>query len=129
MGIKKESCLNCTIKSSIVSILNEDELDELEKGCLQTEFRRGELIFKEGSPANHIIYLREGFVKLSKQGQGGWQLLYFRDQGYDENPFNLNITKMELASLIGTSRESVTRLLKEFQDTGIISVEKNTINC
>lgn len=34
---------------------------------------------------------------------------------------------MELASLIGTSRESVTRLLKEFQDTGIISVEKNTI--
>ncbi len=77
MGIKKESCLNCTIKSSIVSILNEDELDELEKGCLQTEFRRGELIFKEGSPANHIIYLREGFVKLSKQGQGGWQIHYF----------------------------------------------------
>ena len=215
MEIKKESCLNCTIKSSIVSILNEDELEVLEKGCLQTEFQRGELIFKEGSPANHIIYIREGFAKLSKRGLGGKDyilniskagaylginnlnkkakqysnsataltttkvcfididefaillkrngsfateviyyivddemnyydrlinnvqqqvpgrladtLLYFRYQVYGENPFKLNITKVELASLIGTSRESVTRLLKEFQETGIISMDKNTV--
>jgi len=215
MDIKKESCLNCTIKSSIVSILNEDELEVLEKGCLQTEFQRGELIFKEGSPASHIIYIREGFVKLSKKGLGGRDyilsiskkgaylginnlnkktkqysnsataltttkvcfididkfgillkkngafateviyyifddemnyydrlinnvqqqvpgrladtLLYFRDQVYGENPFHLNITKVELASLIGTSRESVTRLLKEFQNAGIITVVKNTV--
>ncbi len=215
MEIKRESCLNCTIKSNVVSILNEKELAELEKGCLQTEFQKGELIFKEGSPANHIVYLREGFVKLSKRGIGGKDyilsiskkgaylginnlnkklrqysnsataltttkvcfidiekfaillrengkfatevisyifddemnyydrlvnniqqqvpgrlantLFYFRYQVYDRNPFDLNITKVELASLIGTSRESVTRLLKEFQDEGIIEAHKNKI--
>ena len=70
MDIQKKSCLNCNIKSGIVSILNNEELTLLGKGCLQTEFQRGELIFKEGSPANHIIYIREGFVKLSKKGLG-----------------------------------------------------------
>lgn len=54
-------------------------------------------------------------------------LLYFRDEVYNQNPFYLNITKSELASLIGTSRESVTRLLKEFQHSGIIKAEKDKI--
>ena len=216
MEIKTESCVNCTIKSSVVSILNEEELAVLEKGCLQTEFHKGELIFKEGSPANHIVYIRDGFVKLSKKGIGGKDyilsiskkgaylginnlnkktkqyyisataltttkvcfidiekfnvllhkncnfatevisyifedemnyydrlvnnvqqqvpgrlantLFNFRYHVYNQNPFQLNITKVELASLIGTSRESVTRLLKEFQDEKIIKMEKSVIH-
>ena len=215
MEIQKESCLNCTIKSSVVSILSQEELAVLEKGCLQTEFQKGELLYKEGSPANHIVYIREGFVKLSKKGIGGKDyilsiskkgaylginnlnkktkqyyisataltktkvcfidiekfsllltkncefatevisyifedemnyydrlvnnvqqqvpgrlantLFYFRYQVYDQNPFQLNITKVELASLIGTSRESVTRLLKEFQEEKIIKMDKSSI--
>ena len=54
-------------------------------------------------------------------------LYYFANQVYDENPSNLNWTKAELAALIGTSRESVTRLLKEFQEDNIIKTEKNRI--
>lgn len=216
MEIKQESCKDCKIKSSVVAILSQEELEVLEKGCLQTEFARGELIFKEGSPANHIVYIREGFVKLSKKGIGGKDyilniskagaylginnlnkkskqfyisataltitkvcfidiekfrllinkncnfasevisyifedemnyydrlvnnvqqqvpgrlastLFYFRNNVYGKNPFNLNITKVELAALIGTSRESVTRLLKEFQDEKIIKMDKSVIH-
>ena len=54
-------------------------------------------------------------------------LLYFKDEVYNQNPFYLNVTKSELASLIGTSRESVTRLLKDFQHSGIIKAEKDKI--
>jgi len=54
-------------------------------------------------------------------------LMYFKDEVYHENPFNLNLTKAELASLIGTSRESVSRILKDFQDAGIIRMDKNAI--
>jgi len=54
-------------------------------------------------------------------------LIYFRTQVYNENPFNLNLTKTELASLIGTSRESVSRLLKTFHDAEIINMDKNKI--
>ena len=215
MDIREELCVKCTIKSSLVSILNFEELTVLEKGCLQNEFQKGELIFKQGAPANHIVYLREGFVKLSKRGIGGKDyilsiskkgaylgihnlnkksrqyyvsataitktevcfidiekfnfllksngnfasevisyifsdemnyydrlvnnvqqqlpgrlantLYYFWKQVYIDNSFNLNLTKAELASLIGTSRESVSRLLKEFQRMGIIEMKKNKI--
>lgn len=215
MEYDNNKCVNCTIKSDVVSILNVDELNVLEKGCSKTDFQKGELIFKEGSPARYITYVRSGFVKLSKKGIGGKDfilsiskkgsylgiqnlgrqrsenyfsaisitdaqvcyididsfgkllkrngqfasdviayifsdemnyferlmnnvqqqlpgrlantLFYFKDQVYNENPFNLNLTKAELASLIGTSRESVSRLLKEFQELGIIKMDKNLI--
>ncbi|NOR76219.1 MAG: helix-turn-helix domain-containing protein [Draconibacterium sp.] len=215
MEYDNNKCVNCTIKSKVVSILNNDELNVLEEGCSKTEFQKGELIFKEGSPASHITYIRNGFIKLSKKGIGGKDfilsiskkgsylgiqnlgrergdnyfsaisitdsqvcfidiesfakllirngqfasdvisyifsdemnyferlinnvqqqlpgrlantLFYFRDHVYNENPFNINLTKAELASLIGTSRESVSRLLKEFQELGIIKMDKNMI--
>ncbi|MCG6188220.1 Crp/Fnr family transcriptional regulator [Maribellus maritimus] len=212
-GTKK--CLGCTIKSTAVSILNQNELSVLEDGCSQHEFKKGELLFKENTPAHSICYIRSGFVKLVKKGLGkkdfilnisksgaylGVQhlshkqgncyfsaiaitdvqvcfieldvfgrllesngsfatevisyifedemnyfdrlvnnvqqqlpgrlantLYYFRNEVYNQKEFNLNINQTELASLIGTSRESVSRLLKEFQQAGIIKMEKNKI--
>lgn len=211
----KESCYNCILKSAAVGTLNKEELFFLEKGCAQTFFNKKDLIFKEGAPAKHIAYIREGFVKLSKKGirnkdfilsisgKGAYlgiqnlskknfeyyfsataitntdicfididkfgqllelngkfaievityifndemnyfdrlvnnvqqqlpgrlanTLLYFKNQVYKNNSFNLNLTKSELASLIGTSRESVTRILKEFHDARIIDAKRDII--
>ncbi|MCY1720613.1 Crp/Fnr family transcriptional regulator [Prolixibacteraceae bacterium Z1-6] len=215
MNILGNSCVDCTLKSSEVSILDKTELCLLEEGCLKTSFQKGELIFKEGSPAQHITYVRDGFIKLVKKGIGGKDfilsiskkgtylslqnlnsdrkknffsaiaitpsevcfietecfakllkqngafaskvistiindemnyfdrlvnnvqqqlpgrlantLMYFKNEVYNQNPFNLNLTKTELAALIGTSRESVSRILKDFQDAGIILMEKSII--
>lgn len=215
MNIVQDSCVDCTLKSSAVSILNKNELCVLEDGCSRTRYKKGELIFKEGAPAQNIAYVRHGFVKLCKNGFGGNDfilsiskkgaylgiqnlnkqnklnyfsayaitdsevcfididcfgkllklngefateiiififndemnyfdrlvnnvqqqmpgrlanaLLYFKNHVYSENPFNLNLTKAELASLIGASRESVSRLLKIFQDDNIIKMEKRKI--
>ena len=63
-------CSNCNLKSNAVSILDREELSTLEAGCLKVEFKKGELIFKEGVPAQHIIYVRNGFIKLCKKGVG-----------------------------------------------------------
>ena len=208
-------CFDCAIKSQAVSVLNFKELNALEKGCSQTIFHKGELLIKEGAPASHIVYIREGYVKLCKSGIGKKDfilniskkgnylnihnlnstnnkylfsafaitetkvcfienesfgnllkqngifayeiisyfnndeliysnrllnniqqqlpgrlanaLLYFKNQVYCKNPFKLNLTRTELASLIGTSRESVTRLIKDFHNSGIIKLDKNKI--
>lgn len=215
MNIFGNSCVDCTLKSSAVSILNKSELCILEEGCSKTEFKKGELIFKEGAPARHITYVRGGFIKLVKQGIGGKDFIlsvskkgayigiqnlnrkshdnyfsaiavtnsevcfidiecfgrllkqngtfatevittifndqmnyfdrlvnnvqqqlpgrlantlsYFQNEVYNSNPFNLNLTKAELAALIGTSRESVSRILKEFHDSKIIHMERSKI--
>ncbi|MBN1985903.1 MAG: winged helix-turn-helix domain-containing protein, partial [Prolixibacteraceae bacterium] len=54
-------------------------------------------------------------------------LYYFSNEVYNRQQFTLDITQTELASLIGTSRESVSRLLKEFQKAGIIQQERNRV--
>ena len=215
MDTINDKCFDCKIKSDVVAILNREELSTLGKGCAQVHFNKSELLVKEGAPARHIIYIRDGYVKLEKKGIGGKDvilsiskkgaylniqnlnrkkgvyyfsatalsdthvcfididnfelllkrngvfatevisyifsdemnyferllnnvqqqlpgrlantLLYFRDEVYNQNTFDLNLTKSELASLIGTSRESVTRLLREFQHSGIIKIEKGKI--
>jgi CRP/FNR family transcriptional regulator len=209
------SCVDCNLKSSVVSVLNKNELTMLEEGCSKMKFNKGELIFKEGSPAQSVAYIRNGFIKLCKKGLGGKDyilsisksgaylgiqnlnretktnyfsaiavtdtdvcfidigiflkllkrngefatevisyifndemnyfdrllnnvqqqlpgklantLLYFCRQVYSSNSFDLHLTKSELGSLIGTSRECVTRILKEFYLAGIIEMEKNSI--
>jgi CRP/FNR family transcriptional regulator len=215
MNIKDGGCLNCGLKSNLVSVLSENELCILGKGCLKIAYKKGETIFKEGTPSQSIVYIRSGFIKLLKKGisgrdyvlsiskQGAYlgiqnlnkkskvnyfsaiavtdsevcfietecfenllkqngtfatevisyifndemnyfdrllnnlqqqlpgrlanALIYFGQKVYNQNPFNLNLTKTELGSLIGTSRESVSRLLKEFHDAGIIEMNKNVI--
>jgi len=215
MNSEKKSCANCVFKSNIVCVLNPTELNILEEGCLKTDFKKGESIFKEGTPSQSVVYIREGFVKLLKKGIRGKEfilsiskngaflgiqnlngksrenyysavavtdsavcfinkihfenllkqngafamevisyifddemnyferllnnvqqqlpgrlanaLIYFSQKVYNEKTFNLNLTKTELGSLIGTSRESVTRLLKEFHKLGLIKLERKVI--
>lgn len=213
MNLLTNTCVDCTLKSNAVSVLDNKELCALEEGCSRTMYEKGELIFKEGGPVQHIIYLREGFVKLVKKGAGGKDFIfsiskkgaylglqnlnknrktnyysaitltksdlcfidrrcftellkkngefalkvlstvftdemnyfdrlvnnvqqqlpgrvanaidYFAREVYGENPFVLNLTQSEIASLVGSSRESVSRILKEFQDMGIIRTQRN----
>ena len=54
-------------------------------------------------------------------------LLYFSNQVYNSKSFELNLTIGELASLNGTTRESISRILKTFQDDDIIMMEKRKI--
>jgi CRP/FNR family transcriptional regulator len=54
-------------------------------------------------------------------------LFYFRHAVFAENPFLLEMTRSELASFMGSSRESISRALKEFQDNGVIFVKRKLI--
>jgi len=213
MNANNLTCQQCLIKSRAATALSADELGILETGCSQLGFRKGELIFKENGPARHVVYIRDGFVKLCKKGlddkefvlsvskagaylgiqnlnkeskvnyfsayalvdtqlcfldisyfnrllhQNGTfaseviacifndemehfdrlfsnqrqkvpgrladVLLYFSRQVYGSKRFQLNLSKTELASLIGTSREAASRMLSEFQNDGLIRVDKD----
>lgn len=45
-----------------------------------------------------------------------------------ENSFGIDLSRDDLANLIGTSRESLGRSLKQFKDDAIIETEKRTIH-
>lgn len=62
------NCNTCIIKSSAAKALSNDQLNALGKNCVQIDFKKGDIIFKEGTFSVNITYLREGIVKLHTEG-------------------------------------------------------------
>lgn len=73
--MKSTSCSSCLLKSKAVINLGDNELDILEKSCVQATFDRGETIFKQGALSSNIIYLQTGLIKLMIKGPNRVQIL------------------------------------------------------
>lgn len=207
-------CINCKLKSRAASTLNACELAHLEGGCVEGKLNKGVRLFSEGMIPNHVIYLKEGFVKIHKHGirekdqilkiakPGAYlglqtifgdrvnqysattindvltcfidinvfkeliqsnssfayelivficqeELIYYQrfvdqfqkqlngrladaliflsEEIFKSDEFILPFTKYDLAALIGSTRESVTRTIKAFKDTDVIEIEDKRI--
>lgn len=55
-------------------------------------------------------------------------LLYFSKNLYHSDSFYLHLKKNEISYLIGTSRESVSKQLKQFEREGIITIKGRIVN-
>ncbi len=73
--MKSTSCSSCLLKSKAVINLGDNELDILDKSCVQATFDRGETIFKQGALSSNIIYLQTGLIKLMIKGPNRVQIL------------------------------------------------------
>lgn len=54
-------------------------------------------------------------------------ILCMADKIFESNAFTIPLSRSELGDLIGTTRESVSRVLTEFSDAGIISINTKEI--
>ena len=46
---------------------------------------------------------------------------------FEINPFELILTRQELAEFTGMTKESVSRILKEFKEEGLIEIEEKFV--
>jgi CRP/FNR family transcriptional regulator len=67
-NIQKDIQCECFEKTKIFASLNNDELKYLDGYRCVVSFKKGEIIFKQGMPATHVIVLREGLVKAYLEG-------------------------------------------------------------
>jgi CRP/FNR family transcriptional regulator len=77
------------------------------------------------------IFNFEQFISLTQKQMNGRiadALFYLSDQIYGKNPFKMTISRQDLADLSGMSKESAIRILKEFKDEGILSVNGNILH-
>lgn len=77
------------------------------------------------------LYCSEKFINQTQKqlpGRLAEAILYLSDHVYCSDSFNVNITRSELASLMGTTRESVTRVLHTFIRDGIIKFDHHSLN-
>ena len=62
------NCKNCSRKKNIFSLLNDQELDLVDKHRYELNFNKGEIIIKQGSPLTHVACITDGLVKLYIEG-------------------------------------------------------------
>ena len=71
------------------------------------------------------------FISLTQKQMHGRiadALIYLGEKVYCRNPFELTISRQDLADLSGMSKESAIRILKEFKGEGILAAEGNFIH-
>lgn len=207
-------CSLCSVKSCAIETLTTSEILNMEDRTYQANYQRGEMIRKQETPVDSLIYLRSGYIKeflshrnsadqvvqiikpksyiglmgmclesfslysyeaitetelcfieketfsklISSNGNFAKQilielsneslknhhrflslnktqtfgkvaglLLYLSDQVFEKESFELWLSRTELAQMIGTTRESVTRALSYFQEEEIIEYNKSMI--
>lgn len=68
--------------------------------------------------------------KTQKQLHGSLAeaILYLADNIYESDTFQLSLTREELGAYIGTTRETVTRILHEYIENDLISIQDKQMN-
>lgn len=78
-------CKHCFKRSPIFSLLNESELELLNNARMEVNFKKGEIIYKQGTPLTHIVIIHTGFGKIYVEGSNGRNLILTYTKEYDLN--------------------------------------------
>ncbi|HDO06124.1 MAG TPA: Crp/Fnr family transcriptional regulator [Bacteroidetes bacterium] len=70
----------------------------------------------------------ESLLVKHHHGRVAEALLYLSGKIYKSNPFDLSISKSDLSEMTGLSKESVSRILHEFTNEGLILVTGKTFH-
>jgi CRP/FNR family transcriptional regulator, polysaccharide utilization system transcription regulator len=84
-----------------------------------------EFIGKISIQAIELFNKISSYTQKHVYGRVADMLLYLTRRVYETNPFDLTISRQDLADLSGMTKESVIRVLKKFKDDNIISLEGN----
>ena len=68
-------CKHCFRKNVLFELLTEDELELLNNNRTEVKFKKGEIIYKQGSPLTHIVIISEGMGKNYIEGPRGKNLI------------------------------------------------------
>lgn len=58
------NCNECNRRSPLLSTLNPEELTQINEDRFEATYRKGEMIFKQGSASSHILMLTSGLAKI-----------------------------------------------------------------
>lgn len=67
---KENRCYDCIYKSYLFDYLTDQEVTQVCLNKEDAEFIKGEIVCSEGEKIEHLIYLKEGLLKLFKTGKG-----------------------------------------------------------
>ncbi|MBN2350068.1 MAG: Crp/Fnr family transcriptional regulator [Bacteroidales bacterium] len=69
------NCVDCELKCDIFKLLTREELELVNENRSVTHYKQGEIIFKQGAPNTHVIFLTSGIVKVYVEGYDSKELI------------------------------------------------------
>jgi len=66
---KPQSCFRCPYKWKYLNLLEDEDIQSIQNNCTIINFKKGEIICKQGTEATHALYLARGMVKLYIEGK------------------------------------------------------------
>jgi len=84
-GYRCLDCKHCFKKSPLFTILNSSELDLLNNSRLEVSFKKGEIIYKQGTPLTHMVIINDGLGKIYLEGVKGKNLILTYTKPYQLN--------------------------------------------
>jgi len=70
-----DKCKFCDKKSKAAELLDLEELEKLGDECAQVNFKKGDIILKQGALSTNIAYVQNGIVKIHIRGPEREQIL------------------------------------------------------
>jgi CRP/FNR family cyclic AMP-dependent transcriptional regulator len=108
-------------QAPLFSVLHPNDLLTLAKRLHTVRYRKGEMIFREGEPAERLFLIDEGKVKLTMASQGGGELMIgVLGQGQifgelavlDHGPRAMNARAMEDSTILALSSDVFWTMLE-----------------
>lgn len=113
--------------------LSAESLQRLDDASVTHSYKKGEIVFREGGIPSGIFYLVRGKVKKYKttglatksvRERVALNLLIldekFKREEKQEASGEINMSRADLANMVGTAKESLVRLLRQFKSEGLI---------
>ncbi|HEV3312755.1 MAG TPA: Crp/Fnr family transcriptional regulator [Chloroflexota bacterium] len=106
--------------ASLFAQLDETELGELRRYMTRHTFRRGDVVFHQGDPSGRLFVVEEGWVKLTRQSDGGDELLidvfgpgslFGEVSIFSNEPRTGTVAAIEPVTMTALSRDSFYKLV------------------
>ncbi len=107
------------VEDSVVCIL---DLNVVKNKAQQNAMFTMDLMTRISSATDKIIIQNLDIRKKQLRGRVAHVLLYFSDQIYESDEFELPVSRREIAEFIGMTTENVIRTLSEFRKDKIIKI-------
>lgn len=132
------TCKVCDSKSKCFQQLNDQELSIANSHRTQVNYRKSEIISKQGSFMTHILYLKTGFAKLYREVDNNKNIIFdIIPAGeliglstlFDDNIAKFSVAALEESQICSIDRkviESLTKKNGDFSEQVIASINKQS---
>jgi len=133
-------CFDCKEKSLCFKQLNEEELLLTNENRVQINFKKGEIISKQGSFVTHIMYLKSGFAKVYKETDIDHNLILdiipegkligLTSLYNNDNIARFSVSALENAVVCSIDRNTIEKLIQQnsqFAKTVIASLNEESL--